>query len=238
MTDLAVLGSLILLVFGTLLAYIQELNDRQHATMASFRRTLHRAYEGNGALIHGVFIENRRVIALDAGFKKGQMKQNMVSSDVFWAVPGNFAPAGNTATRKNGNTEETYYRQYHPDEIADKYAYYQVNEEESEDLMETHPLGNSGAIAYESPVADYTYYSDLTFNETVTSGKGTTVEGVVTLSPGTSTSTLSETVTTNLTRADGSRVTHFDQGIKRSERGRGYSYGPGGGGSVTNTADY
>ena len=224
-TDLATIGSLILLVFGTMLVYVQQLNDKQHATMESFRRTLKQAYEGNGALVHGVFIENRRVISLDGGLKKGSPQQNMVSSDVFWAVPDEFAPAGNTATRMEGNEEVTYYPQLRPDEIADKYAYYQVNEQQSENLIKEGTMGGGEATVYESPVSDFMYDSRLNFNETSTSGIGT------------STSMLTENVTTNLTDSAGDEVATFSQGIHKDEDGGGYYYDKGGG-SVTNVADY
>lgn len=92
--EMAIFGSLILLLFGTLLSYLQRLNDQQYIQMETFRRALAKGctYRGEdsggaGASIQLTLMQNRRNVAISGGFRKGSPSAINTSSSVFWAIP-------------------------------------------------------------------------------------------------------------------------------------------------------
>lgn len=108
--ELAVFGSIILIILGVLISYIQRQNDQQYAQMKAFRFALHKAaqgpvgFEGNifeadpeslldlilpgkGAAVQYTVLENRRYADLSSEFRKGSPSSVSASSSVFWAIP-------------------------------------------------------------------------------------------------------------------------------------------------------
>lgn len=92
--ELAIFGSIILLVFGTLLSFMQRFNDQQYVQMEAFRRALEKGCtylgetsEGAGASVQYTLITDRRHVELSGGFRKGSPTTLSASSNVFWAVP-------------------------------------------------------------------------------------------------------------------------------------------------------
>ncbi|MFA4888093.1 MAG: hypothetical protein WC628_00760 [Candidatus Omnitrophota bacterium] len=92
--ELALFGSLLLMVFGALLTYIQRYNDQQYVQMEAFRRALEKAntYQGNdtegaGASVQYTLTQNRRYIDLSGGYMKGASQGLSSSANVYWAVP-------------------------------------------------------------------------------------------------------------------------------------------------------
>lgn len=93
-TEMALFGSMILLILGSLLSYLQSQNDQQYVQMEAFRRALQRACtylgaesEGAGASVQFTMVQNRRHTDLSGGFRKGSSQSLSSSSSVFWAVP-------------------------------------------------------------------------------------------------------------------------------------------------------
>lgn len=93
--EMAVFGSLILLVFGVVLSYAQRLNEQQYTQMECFRRAqaLASSYldpdasDGQGAKAQMTLIENRRSSDLSGDYRKGSPQTLSSSANVFWAVP-------------------------------------------------------------------------------------------------------------------------------------------------------
>lgn len=93
MVELAVFGSIILVVFGILLSFLQQLNNQQYAAMEVFRRGLEKAclYDGGsggiGASVQYTMMQTRRQVDLSGPFRKGTPTTVNASANVFWAVP-------------------------------------------------------------------------------------------------------------------------------------------------------
>jgi hypothetical protein len=92
--EVAIMASLMLLVFGVLIAYIQRFNDQQYAQMTAFRNALRQASvygtdegSGAGASIQYTLIENRRHADVSSGFQKRSPQTFSASANVFWAIP-------------------------------------------------------------------------------------------------------------------------------------------------------
>ncbi|OGX45739.1 MAG: hypothetical protein A3G38_02035 [Omnitrophica WOR_2 bacterium RIFCSPLOWO2_12_FULL_51_8] len=92
--EMAIFGSLLLFVFGALIAYIQRFNDQQYAQMEAFRRALEKGSTytteemGNpGASVQFTLVQNRRHSDFSGSFRKGSAQALSASSSVFWAVP-------------------------------------------------------------------------------------------------------------------------------------------------------
>jgi hypothetical protein len=121
--ELALFGSLILFIFGLLLSYAQRFNDQQYVHMETFRRALQRANSGQGnesgagASVQFTFIENRKHIDLQAGFRKGNTQTLSSSSSVFWAVPEVGGRAQNLIVYKVNEDENIHdFRNFVPEE--------------------------------------------------------------------------------------------------------------------------
>lgn len=92
--EMALFGSLIIVIFATVIAYIQRSNDQQYVQMEAFRRGLQKANtyqgaesEGAGASVQYTMLENRKHVDLSGSFRKGSSQALGASSNVFWAVP-------------------------------------------------------------------------------------------------------------------------------------------------------
>ena len=91
--EMAVFGSIILLIFSVLLSYTQRLNDQQYLQMETFRRALEKAETfqdpdaGGGASVQLSLIQDRHHFGASSGFKKGSPQRMSASSNVYWAVP-------------------------------------------------------------------------------------------------------------------------------------------------------
>jgi len=92
--EMAIFGTLILLIFGVLLSFIQQLNDRQYTQMEAFRRALAKANsytsdaeDGSGASVQYTLVQNRHQINLAGGYKQGSNVTQTGSANVYWAIP-------------------------------------------------------------------------------------------------------------------------------------------------------
>ena len=92
--EMAIFGTLILLIFGVLLSFIQQLNDRQYTQMEAFRRALGKANsytsgaeDGSGASVQYTLAQNRHQINLSGGYKQGSNVTQTGSANVYWAIP-------------------------------------------------------------------------------------------------------------------------------------------------------
>lgn len=214
-SEFAVMGSLILIVFGAMVAYTQQLNDTQYAQMENFRRTLAQAYEGDGdtpgGLVHGVFIEDRRVLDFDSGYKKGQPRRSVSTADVFWGVPERMSARGNDS--------------YRPDEEVFMGSYYQVNNDKVDRNFMRGPVGNYHA--YWSDVRDVSYKDTLDYTEdSVAGGPPATGQQF-------SDAEVTHTITTDLVRMNGGTKSISQ---KNTEDGQGYDYSEDGGGVTYHAA--
>ncbi len=87
--ELAIFGSLILLVFSVLLMYGQRLDNQQQVKMEAFRRALQKAYERNGSVSYTLKKE-ARTFNLFSGFGQGQPSTVGSTASVLWqkGMPG------------------------------------------------------------------------------------------------------------------------------------------------------
>jgi hypothetical protein len=87
--ELAIFGSLILLVFSVLLMYGQRLDSQQQVKMEAFRRALQKAYQRNGSVSYTLKKEERS-FNLFGGFGQGQPSTVASSATVLWqkGMPG------------------------------------------------------------------------------------------------------------------------------------------------------
>lgn len=92
--EMAIFGTLILFVFGVLLSFVQQLNDRQYVQMEAFRRALEKANsyignadDGSGASVQYTLAQNRHQINLAGGYKQGSNITQTGSANVYWAIP-------------------------------------------------------------------------------------------------------------------------------------------------------
>ena len=83
--ELAIFGSVILLLFSSALSYIQTINSRQKATMKAFRYALKKAYSDN-AYVNYQVIEHKRNVTPDSNNLFGQRAVASGSASVFWAI--------------------------------------------------------------------------------------------------------------------------------------------------------
>lgn len=122
--EMAIFGSLIIFLFGTLLAYVQRANDQQYAQMAAFRRALEKSNthlgndtDGAGASVQYTLVENRRQSDFSGNFRKGSGQSLSASSNVFWAVPKvQTEPENLIVYRINEDEEVIKYREFIPKE--------------------------------------------------------------------------------------------------------------------------
>jgi hypothetical protein len=131
--ELALFGSLVLLIFGILLSYAQRYNDQQYVQMEAFRRALQKAcvYQsvgsgGAGASVRFNLIQTRRQADLSGSFKKGSSQTLSAVSNVFWGVPGAGKQAHTLTVYKiNEDEKEIDYSAYVPSDKDDVWLFQQ-----------------------------------------------------------------------------------------------------------------
>lgn len=101
---MAIFGSIILFLFGILLAYMQRQNDQQYVQMETFRRALLKGYTNNSSA-QITNLENRRYADLSGSFRKGSPNTLSSSYSVFWAVPRSGAEPENVVVLKVNDDE-------------------------------------------------------------------------------------------------------------------------------------
>lgn len=129
--EMALFGSLVLLIFSVLISYAQRYNDQQYVQMEAFRRALQKACvyqsvesEGAGASVRFNLIQNRRHADLSGSFKKGSPQTLSAVSNVFWAVPGAGKKAYTlTAYKVNEDEKEIDYRAYVPSDKDEEQSF-------------------------------------------------------------------------------------------------------------------
>jgi len=94
MVELAVFGSIILVVFGVLLSFLQQFNNQQYVQMEAFRRGLEKACnhipssgKGAGASVQYTMMQTRRTVDMSGPFRKGSPNTVNASVNVYWAIP-------------------------------------------------------------------------------------------------------------------------------------------------------
>ncbi|MFA4853984.1 MAG: hypothetical protein WC616_01355 [Candidatus Omnitrophota bacterium] len=123
--EMAIFGTLILLIFGVLLSFMQQFNDRQYTQMEAFRRALEKANsytsgaeDGSGASVQYTLVQNRHQINLAGGYKQGSNVTQTGSANVYWAIPK--SAKGSSAEsllvfRINEDEGEIKYNDYIPE---------------------------------------------------------------------------------------------------------------------------
>lgn len=180
--EMAVFGSLVLLVFATLISYLQRFNDQQYVQMEAFRRALEKGctYEpvsgGVGASVQLSLIQNRRHSDSSGGFRKGSAQILSASSNVFWATP-----------RVGEQTESLIAYRVNEDE---KVANYKDFVPEKHDGIEEE--GEPEEEEWSFRTEDLSFNSALSFEETTT--KTETAQEITNAA----TSRLQDTITTTI----------------------------------------
>lgn len=92
--ELSLFSVIILIVLGSILGFIQQMNDQQYVQMEAFRRALQKGggsmntlfQGGAGAAVNMTVVQHRRNIDLSF-FKKGQLSPVSASSSILWSIP-------------------------------------------------------------------------------------------------------------------------------------------------------
>ena len=120
--EMAIFGSLILFIFGVLLSFLQQSNDRQYVQMEAFRRALEKANsyigpadDGSGASVQYTLAQNRHQINLGGGYKQGSNVTQTGSANVYWAIP---------KSEKNSSADSLLIFRINEDEGERKYNDY------------------------------------------------------------------------------------------------------------------
>jgi type II secretory pathway pseudopilin PulG len=177
--ELAIFGTIILMVMGVLLSYIQNQNDQQYAQMEAIRRAQQMACthqgaesEGAGASIQFTLIQNRRQADLSGNYKMGNPQSISASSNVFWAVPKVGAqPETLLVFRVNEDQREINYRDYVPKEQDEELSL------RTEDITtESNTIFNEAVVKQEDPaMIRNVWNSDL--QDTITTEIPYTIRG-------------------------------------------------------------
>ena len=88
-TEMAIFGSLVIMVFGIWLSYAQTFTEQQTLQQQAFRMALRRAYRANdeqGGFISYNIIKNHRTPNLSGGLNQGNRESVSAGSTVLWAV--------------------------------------------------------------------------------------------------------------------------------------------------------
>ena len=88
-TEMAIFGSLVIMVFGIWLSYAQTFTEQQTIQQQAFRMALRRAYRANdtqGGFISYNIIKNHRTPNLSGGLNQGNRESVSAGSTVLWAV--------------------------------------------------------------------------------------------------------------------------------------------------------
>lgn len=88
-TEMAIFGSLVIMVFGIWISYAQTFTEQQTLQQQAFRMALRRAYRANdkqGGFISYNIIKNHRTPNLSGGLNQGNRESVSAGSTVLWAV--------------------------------------------------------------------------------------------------------------------------------------------------------
>ncbi|MCF7916265.1 MAG: hypothetical protein K9L61_00615 [Candidatus Omnitrophica bacterium] len=83
--EMAIFASLLFIVFGSLLSYLQNMQDKQYVLQESFRRALAKSRSNNAAVTYTI-IEARRRPNINSPLA-GERSSTSASAVVNWAVP-------------------------------------------------------------------------------------------------------------------------------------------------------
>lgn len=122
--EMAIFGSIILMMTSTLLSYTQRMNNQQYLSHEAFRLALEKARDNNASVSYTIF-ENKRNTSIFSPLKgdKGQLSASAV---VYWGVP----ELGYTAVK------ETWYK-FNEDEVRIEHDPSIKSEDVEEDKDET-----------------------------------------------------------------------------------------------------
>jgi hypothetical protein len=118
--EFAIFGSILLIVFGVLLSFVQRLCDQQYVEMETFRRALNQACSNAGSVgasVQYTLLEDRHHADLSGNFFKGSPTTLSSSANVFWAVPNVEATKSPSLITFRINDDEITkdYTEYVPD---------------------------------------------------------------------------------------------------------------------------
>lgn len=161
LVEMAVFGSFVLLLFGTLLSYLQQFNNTQYVKMEAFRRALEKACtlnENSGGSVKYMLMQRRRMVDMNSGFRKRTPSNFSGSANVFWTVP-----------KVGDKTSSTLVFRVNEDEIVKNYRDYIAEEyDEFDDEGVKRPTWRSLDTNY----IDFSAESD--FDETIKKGEDST----------------------------------------------------------------
>lgn len=83
--EMAVFGSLIIVIFAALLSYAQTFTEQQALQQQAFRMALRKAYEDNGFVSYGI-TKNARFVNPAANFGEGQRSSISAANSVLWSM--------------------------------------------------------------------------------------------------------------------------------------------------------
>lgn len=144
-TELAIFGSIILVLFGVLLSYLQRMNDQQYVQMEVFRRALHKActytrptaLKPEGASVQYTLVTDRRHADLSGNLGKGSSTTMSASTNVFWAVP-----------KVGSGSESLIAFKINEDEMVRNYRDFVPQEHEDDWSFSTEEMDSSSASTY------------------------------------------------------------------------------------------
>lgn len=142
--EMAMFGSLILLIFASLLSYLQRFNDQQYAQMEAFRRALQQGNDhkpvsgGRGASVQLSLIQNRRHSDISGGFRKGSAQILSASANVFWATP-----------EVGEETESLIAYRVNEDERVANYREYILEDKDKKWSFRTEDLSFNSALSFD-----------------------------------------------------------------------------------------
>ena len=167
--EIALFATVIILVMGTLLSYIQSQNDRQYAQMEAFRRALYQACtflpesgEGAGAGVQYTLLQNRRYV--DATGRKSGSQLASGSASVYWAVPEvdeDVEPDSKIIYRVNDTQQDWDYRSFVPKEMDEDRSF------KGEDIDTSSTLSVNERLAKNEDRSGITSTKSYNINETV-----------------------------------------------------------------------
>lgn len=124
--ELAILGTLVLLCFSTLLIYGQRLEEQQTVKMEAFRKALQKSYERNSSVSY-TLKKDTRFFNLLGSFGEGEASNVSSTASVMWQK----GTAGLQGTKDDAS-----------------FAYYQVNDQMVGDVVTGLPRYNKTVIDY------------------------------------------------------------------------------------------
>lgn len=83
-TEMAIFGSLIIVVFGTMLYYSQSMKEQQIVEMLAFRKALFQAYEDNSYVSYQV-IRDKRFVSPNNAFGNKDRATVSGSAAIYWS---------------------------------------------------------------------------------------------------------------------------------------------------------